>query len=349
MAAERDAAERLFGLLGDNLDFQVPTGGKKPRKGEVEAESSPEDGDAEDLYEEGAAEEESEEEFEDEEEYEESEDEDADADEDEGDEEEDDDPRVPQTFKVKVAGQEYDITLDEALAGYQRQQDYTRKTQEIAQERRALDDERSTARAEREAYAQRLQVLTQALESQVPKEPDWDKLKAENPAKFAAEYADWQRKQEQVRALQKEAQRLQQQRAAEWEQQRTRLLEEAAQKLHEAVPEWRTAKAEQVQAEKIRLAEYAMSTYGFTPQELEAVIDHRPILLLRKAMLYDQMTEKGTKVVQKAKPKSQVLPPGTPKGPPSVKKRTQAARKRLSSSGRPEDAASVLFDLIEDF
>ena len=44
-----------------------------------------------------------------------------------------------QTFKVKVDGEEVEVSLDEALAGYMRQADYTRKTQEAASHRKQAE------------------------------------------------------------------------------------------------------------------------------------------------------------------------------------------------------------------
>lgn len=44
----------------------------------------------------------------------------------------------PETYVVKVNGQEQEVTLDELLHGYMRNQDYTRKTQALAEERRNL-------------------------------------------------------------------------------------------------------------------------------------------------------------------------------------------------------------------
>lgn len=44
----------------------------------------------------------------------------------------------PQKYKAKVNGQDVDVTIEEALAGYQRQSDYTSKTQELAVERQRL-------------------------------------------------------------------------------------------------------------------------------------------------------------------------------------------------------------------
>lgn len=44
----------------------------------------------------------------------------------------------PELYTVKVGGKEERIPLDEALSGYMRQADYTRKSQEVAQQRQEL-------------------------------------------------------------------------------------------------------------------------------------------------------------------------------------------------------------------
>lgn len=43
---------------------------------------------------------------------------------------------APQSYTVKVNGEEMQVSLDEALAGYQRQADYTQKTQALAEAER---------------------------------------------------------------------------------------------------------------------------------------------------------------------------------------------------------------------
>ena len=45
---------------------------------------------------------------------------------------------TPETYKVKVDGEEVDVTLEEALAGYQRQSSYTKGTQSLAAEKQRL-------------------------------------------------------------------------------------------------------------------------------------------------------------------------------------------------------------------
>lgn len=49
--------------------------------------------------------------------------------------------------KVKVDGQELDVPVKEALSGYQRQADYTRKTQELATQRESLQYAQTLAEA----------------------------------------------------------------------------------------------------------------------------------------------------------------------------------------------------------
>lgn len=64
----------------------------------------------------------------------------ADEDEDlEEDEDGEDGPDLAETYQVKVDGEVVEVTLKEALAGYQRQADYTRKAQALASEKEEFE------------------------------------------------------------------------------------------------------------------------------------------------------------------------------------------------------------------
>ena len=105
-----------------------------------------------------------------EEEYEES----YESDDSEEQEQEQEQPR----YRVKVEGQEYEVTQDELVKGYQREADYTKKTQKLAEQRKAVEAEYAAveqAKHLRDTYAQRLQIIEQALQSQTPSE-DLDAL-----------------------------------------------------------------------------------------------------------------------------------------------------------------------------
>ena len=65
----------------------------------------------------------------------------------------------PPSYVVKVDGVEQEVTLDELQNGYSRQQDYTRKTQELAQQRKSFEDQQSELAKKDAIYAQLLPQL----------------------------------------------------------------------------------------------------------------------------------------------------------------------------------------------
>lgn len=322
------ATDSLFDALGSDPDFAEET------TEEVDGPAS-EDEESEDEHSEAPAEDEPEEEEESDE------DEDLDGDEDEEPEEE-----APKTFRVKVAGEETEVTLDELLSGYSRTSDYTRKTQELAEQRKAIESETAAARAARERYGQMLEQLDEVLQAQAPAEPDWDTLRKQNPAEFAAQWAEHQRFRADQAAVQAERQRiegeLQQDRAAQMQT----VLNTERQRLIEAIPEWKDP--EKAKAEKADLMKYAMDL-GYTEEDLSQVYDHRVMLLVRKAKLYDEMTTKGREKVKEKTAAAKVLKPGAPQATNRGKK---TARKRalgkLAQTGRVQDAQAALLTYLSD-
>lgn len=81
------------------------------------------------------------------------EDEEDDTEEESDDKADDEDPRLDETYQVKVDGKVVEVSLKEALAGYQRQADYTRKAQAIAAEKEELV-------AAQQEFGETLQTLT---------------------------------------------------------------------------------------------------------------------------------------------------------------------------------------------
>ena len=63
--------------------------------------------------------------------------------------------------RVKVDGQELDVPVKEAISGYQRQADYTRKTQELAAQRESLQYASTLAEALQADPVGTLQILSQ--------------------------------------------------------------------------------------------------------------------------------------------------------------------------------------------
>ena len=65
----------------------------------------------------------------------------------------------PTSYKVKIDGEEVEVTLDELQSGYSRQQDYTRKTQELAQQRKIIEQQQQELAQRHAIYAQLLPKL----------------------------------------------------------------------------------------------------------------------------------------------------------------------------------------------
>ena len=273
------------------------------------------------------------------EESEESEGEESDDESDEG-EESDEDAQQEPVYAVKVDGQEIEVPLSELVKGYSRTADYTRKTQELAAFRKQVEAAAQESVAVRDQYAQRLVQLEQYLQQQAPQEPNWEKLRAEDPIEFAAQWADYQRRQQYQLQVQAEREAIQQRQQAEQMQQMQVQVEQARQWLTEvAIPEWKDA--EKAKAERAQLKEYGQR-HGYSAEELSQVADPRAVVLLRKAMLYDRMLERKGQIQPVKKVAAPVLKPGAA-AKPSAKKSSdlKSAKQRLAKTGSVRDAAEL--------
>ena len=77
--------------------------------------------------------------------------------------------------KLQVDGQEVQVPLQEALAGYQRQADYTRKTQELSEQRKQVEFAATLAQSLQDDPAATLQALQQhyGVTAQPEVEDEW--------------------------------------------------------------------------------------------------------------------------------------------------------------------------------
>jgi hypothetical protein len=257
-------------------------------------------------------------------------------------EEEPEEEEQQQTFTVKVDGKEVSVTLDELQKGYSRTQDYTRKTQQIAEVRKQVEQETQAVRAEREQYAQLLGALQAQLQSSEP-QVDLDRLYHEDPIEWVRQKEVMRERQEKMAAIQSEQQRLSQ--VSQYEQQRAMEAQLASQQeaLLAALPEWKDPK--KAKSEKALVIESAKAA-GFTDEDLKSVYDHRLVLLLRKAALFDQMVSKrqGIKPVVNNGPR-----PAKPGAAGRVSTTTEStrAKQRLAKTGRIDDAASAIELLLK--
>jgi len=249
------------------------------------------------------------------------------------------------TYKVKVGKEEMEVPLDELLKGYSRTSDYTRKTQEVAEARKAVEAERQKieeAAKLRDTYAQRLQVIEQML-SQGEKGEDLAALKESDPIGYAVKIAEQTEREKQLAAVRAEQQRIAQQQQAEQSQRLQAHLQAEALKLQEAIPEM--ADPAKGQAIKTDIRNYAKKI-GFSDEELAQVYDSRAVTALYKAMQFDKLTQGKADAVKKVAQAPRMMRPGT--FTPEARESSEAKklRERLRQSGKKGDAARIFERLL---
>ena len=254
-------------------------------------------------------------------------------------------PEEPQRYKVKAAGEEKEVTLDELMQGYQLGADYTKKTQELAENRKAVEAEARAiieAKQVRDTYAQRLQAIEQFLTSTNDSPEDLAVMKENDPIGYAVKVAELTEKKEQLAQVRAEQQRIAQQQEAERQQHMAKFVQQEATKLSQVLPEFSDpAKGEQIRNE---IRNYGKSV-GFTDQELAQVYDSRHVLMLHKAMMYDKLQKAKPAVNKKVAEAPKMVKAGT-----KVEQGNRDIRKqqlnKLKQTGKVRDAVALFENFI---
>ena len=303
---ELDGFQQLEALLGSDDDTQETESGEDPADPEAESEEE--------------APEESE------------------QDQEEGTEEEEDDeqPDEAKLQEIEIDGKK--LSVEEVKAGYLRQQDYTRKTQEAAEIRKTATAELEQTRQMRSEYQNGLRFVEQILRQSAPQPPD-QSLLDDDPIEYMRQERRFYAQMQQYQAVQANQQRLTEHERQEQERQASAALEQARAQLPDLIPAWKDAKT--AEKERPEIAKYLLSE-GYAPDEVNSVSDPRAVKLVRKAWLYDQLIAQK----KQAKPVvTKVTQPGASRKPSSdIDRKKQMSR--LQQTGRLEDAVGILKDLI---
>ena len=247
-------------------------------------------------------------------------------------------------YRVKLDGEDYEVTLDEALAGYQRQQDYTKKTQAIAEDKKQALAEQEAAKNERLQYQQRLEQMLQHQQSSQPQEPDWDNLYEADPLEWMKQKENFRSQKERNLELQQEQFRMRQQQEYEQQEQMKTHLSQQHQALIDAVPEWQDQKV--MQQEKAQIRDYAVNTLGYSAEEISQVYDARAVQALRHGMIASGLKNRGKVKLKSASPAIRALTPGSAPEQPRKQTSVHKAKIRLAKTGKMSDAEAVFKQLL---
>lgn len=242
---------------------------------------------------------------------------------------------------VKIDGKTQQIPLKEAIAGYQRKADYSKKTMALAEERRTVEAEKHEVGVARTYYGQRLAELEAQLVQFVPQEPNWEELHREDPINYPIIRDQWRDHKERLARTQAERAHLEQQMMVEEQRRLGMMVDEGMKYLKDQNPEWRDD--EKWSKAKQQLREYGKKV-GYTEQELSNAYDARSLIVLEKARKYDALMANRPQPQKQQGPKP--IKGGNAASSPQRSTDVNRMRQRLKSSGNVNDAAA-LFGLID--
>lgn len=255
----------------------------------------------------------------------------AEDEEEEADTEDDDaaDDDGEQQQLIEIDGEK--LPLEEVKLGYLRQADYTRKTQAVAEQRKAAEDER-------QYFASSLNSILTAVGADIQRfeNVDWERAAAENPDQYRQAKAAYEQSMQLFNGVRQQTEDFVQRTKQAQEQALKAQAKESVAILKTAIPGWNNELYAQI-------GEYAQKELGFGADEFNNIADHRAIQSIWKAMQYDR----GRKVTTEKKLKVAPTKTLSDKKASEAKivhnrKSTQKARERLRETGRVDDAVALL-------
>ena len=242
--------------------------------------------------------------------------------------------------RIKVQGQELEVTLDELKAGYSRDSDYRQKTHSLGMEKRDLENQRSSLR---QSYDTRLSELNELIATadatvrQRQGSEDLQRLYEEDPT--AAAKLDYQLRQE-TRQLEEVKSKARDAQAKQYNEFLATQRELAATK----IPEF--ADPNKADSFKVNMRN-SLRDYGFNDEEIGSLADHRFLMVAKDAMNYQNLKGKKPIVQKKVANAPKVVKAGVAKSSTSSG-REQIRNKinRLGKTGHIKDAQSAIMDMI---
>lgn len=262
---------------------------------------------------------------------------------DDGDTDTEEDEQTEQTFTVKVNGREQDVPLSELLRGYSGQAYIQQRMQEVASARQEAENLFSTLQSERQQLAQFVQAAQDGhIPIRPPAMPD-DQLLQTDPIGYLEARVKFDKDLAAFQQTQAAMQELNARTAQAEERARMVHLAEEHRQLAQIIPAF--AKPETAAKLKQELIGLGTEVYGYAPEELRSVTDHRALRVLHDAAMYRRlMAGKSAAEKRTEAPRTPVIRPGAKAAPAAVGKRAtmEKARTQMKRTGSVDDVARFL-------
>lgn len=270
------------------------------------------------------------------------------TDSDEEADEEDSDEKTAETLTLKVNGEEVEKPLDEVVALAQQGLDYTKKTQEVAEQRKELEALQEQFNASTAQFQEQQQLNNALIE-------DVAKLTALDQQLNQYNNVDWQQLSDsdfvEAQKLFFSYNQLQKQRSdavSQFEAKKQELVTKQQQDMQQRVAKGKEALAKKIpnwSPETTQRLVSAGKDYGFTDAELNALVDPRHVEVLHDAMQWRNLKNNsvGKKKVSRAKP---VVKPGAKDTKNRANNQSKQLRAQLRKSGNSDLASKLIEDMI---
>ena len=246
----------------------------------------------------------------------------------------------PNLHRLKVNGQEIEVSLDELKAGYSRDSDYRQKTHSLGLEKRDLEAQKNSLRQSYDTRLSELNDLIATADATVKSQQgsqDLQRLYEDDPQ--AAAKLDFQLRQQNT-AIEDMKQKAKDAYAKQYEDFLSTQRELAAQK----IPEYSDPK----KADQFKYAmRNSLRSYGFSDQEIGNLADHRFLMVAKDAMGYQSLKDKRPIVQKKIAKAPKVVKSGVASS--NVSSGREQIRNKIGKvrkSGNIQDAQSAILDII---
>jgi hypothetical protein len=246
----------------------------------------------------------------------------------ESEDESEDAPEYVTEGNIEIDGES--VSVEEIKLGYMRQSDYTKKTQAVAEQRKAAEDQTAT-------YESSLSALLTAAGADLSRfdNVNWEQSAVDNPDQYRQAKAMYEQTKQTHDFIRAQANEHHQRSEKQQQAAAKESAKESLTVLKSTIPNWNNDLY-------YSIGEYANSL-GVTSEEFNETHDHRMITALYKAMKFDQAKSVTQKKV-KANPTKTLS--GKKAEPKDLGKKDnyRKSRERLKKSGSMQDAVQALLN-----
>jgi hypothetical protein len=226
------------------------------------------------------------------------------------------------------------LSAEELKLGYLRQSDYTKKTQAVAEQRKAFEAQTAEAEAT-------MNALMSAAGADISRfqNVNWEQAAIDNPDQYRQAKAAYEQAQSTYNLIKAQADQFQTQQQQQTEASQKEAAKESLTVLKTNIPNWNNDLYYQI-------GEYAQGL-GVSGEEFNKVSDHRLITALWKAMQFDQAKQVTAKKKAKSSPTKTLSGSKADSTKAVQSESARKTRERLRKSGTVDDAAAALLNRMK--